>query len=138
MENPSFIVTEQLSNTSDKEVEEMRHNWCWRICVVSFSDSVGIMLGIPRQQTALPAHTPISLFPEPSSSHGHGTRLKAHSSGCFRTPPTLHSSVGSTSQIQAKAERNSHEETLVVSTYLLISIIKGRICYSFQYQFSLS
>lgn len=124
MENRSFIVMEQLSNTSDKEVEAMRDNWCWRICVVSFSDSVGIMLGIPCQQTELPAHTPIGLFPEPSSSHGRGTRLKAHSSV---SGTHLHC----TSQTQAKAERNFHKETLIVSAYLLISVIKGRICYSF-------
>lgn len=50
MENLSFIVTEQLSNTSDKKVEKMSDNWSLRICVAGFSDSVGITLELPCQQ----------------------------------------------------------------------------------------
>lgn len=63
MENLSFIVTKQLSNTSDKKVAKMNDNWSLRICVVSFPDSVGIILKLHCQQVDLPVYTPISLFP---------------------------------------------------------------------------
>lgn len=41
----------------------MNDNWSLRICVVSFPDSVGIILKLHCQQVDLPVYTPISLFP---------------------------------------------------------------------------
>ena len=71
MENLSFIVTEQLSNTSDKKVEKMSDKWSLRICVVSFSDSVGIPLELPCQQMgSFCTHTNQFAFCSPHRKHG--------------------------------------------------------------------
>ena len=70
MENLSFIVTEQLSNTSDKKVEKMSDNWSLRICVVSFTDRVCITLELRCQQMgSFCTHTNQFAFCSPHRKH---------------------------------------------------------------------
>jgi hypothetical protein len=87
--NLSFIVNEQLSNTSDKKVEKMSDNWSLRICVVNFTYNVDITLQLPRQQgRSLSTHTCqlLPTVPIPGMAVAQG---EAHSSDCFRTLPKL-------------------------------------------------